>query len=196
MMWGNLESFCQDIIIAAFISGLGFVCGKIGKKVRSFIYKRTISFSLDGIWYAFHVNYQGERIIELIHFRQNREDLLVKIIQYKEGRQNIYTFLGKGIFTTDTISLFYYSDHENLRQNGVMTLKIMTHNINEVYMDGTYYEINSEKSKHQGFYPLGTYKVYRLKIPFLKRVDFYLKRGIFLNYLQVENTVKKYGETK
>lgn len=193
-MWGSFEEFNRQLIIAVLISGLGFICGKIYIKFRSLLYKRTIRFSLDGFWYSCHNNYQEEKIIEVIQLKQNKEDVLVKIIQYKEKRKNMYTFRGKGIFTTDILSFFYYSDNESFKQNGVMTLKLSNHNINEVFMDGTYYEINSEKDKNEGFYPLGTYKVYRLNIPFLKQIDFKMKRGIFSDYRKVKETIKKYGE--
>lgn len=60
-----------------------------------------------------------------------------------------------------------------------MTLKISSHDINDICMKGTYYEINSERAKSQGFYPFGAYEVYKLKIPFLKRGDLRWNRGIF-----------------
>lgn len=91
------------------------------------------------------------------------------------------------------VSLFYCSDSKDLRQNGVMTLKISSHDINDICMKGTYYEINSERAKSQGFYPFGAYEVYKLKIPFLKRADLRWNRGTFSNYKTVDETVKKYG---
>lgn len=196
MMWGSLGEFLNDIVIAIFISLLSYLCGKTYKKIRSIFYKKAMSFSLDGLWYSWHNNFQGENIIELIQIKQNREDVLIKMIQYKEHKKNKYTFRGRGIFTTDVISLFYCSDSKNLRQNGVMTLKILTHNINDIYMKGTYYEINSERAKFQGFYPFGAYEVYRLNIPILKRIDLKRKKGIFFDFNSVNETVKKYGESK
>lgn len=196
MMWGSIVKLLDEIVIAAIISILGFICGKTYKKIRSFFYKRAMSFSIDGLWYSRHNNFQGENIIEIIQFKQNREDVLFKLIQYKEHKKNRYTFRGRGVFTTDVVSLFYCSDSKDLRQNGVMTLKISSHDINDICMKGTYYEINSERAKSQGFYPFGAYEVYKLKIPFLKRGDLRWNRGIFLNYKTVDETVKKYGKTK
>lgn len=89
MMWGSIVKLLDEIVIAAIISILGFICGKTYKKIRSFFYKRAMSFSIDGLWYSRHNNFQGENIIEIIQFKQNREDVLFKLIQYKEHKKNI-----------------------------------------------------------------------------------------------------------
>lgn len=47
MMWGSIVKLLDEIVIAAIISMLGFICGKTYKKIRSFFYKRAMSFSID-----------------------------------------------------------------------------------------------------------------------------------------------------
>ena len=40
MMWGSIVKLLDEIVIAAIISMLGFICGKTYKKIRSFFLQK------------------------------------------------------------------------------------------------------------------------------------------------------------
>ena len=68
--------------------------------------------------------------------------------------------------------MYYCSDAKDGKQNGVMTLKVSPRNINDIFMKGTYYEINPEREQAQGFYPFGSYELYKIRLPLKARLAF------------------------
>lgn len=190
----QLVILINQIIIAFIIYLLGTLGKFIIRKIRSFFYKRHMRFSIDGYWYAKHVNYQGDAIIELIKVKQIEEDIYLRIIQYKKRDRPIYIFEGRGIFVADTAALYYYSINHYLKQNGVMTLQIKPLLVNKIFMEGTYYEVSSEKNKDEGLYPLGHYNLYRLHLTLFDKLKAKLRKAKFSDYSGIEKIIGQYGE--
>lgn len=178
-----MQSFKESLVNGVLVSILLHLLGIIFWKLYDRILIRKSVFDLSGFWSNFHKNYKNDEIIEFYLIRQQgRGKLFIKIWQYKKERQKINKYAGHGCIISERVSLYYCTADKYSNQTGAMVLRILDSNVDSIYLEGTYYEMNQDSKSLNRFYEDGFLKLYRINFTFFDKVCLFFKKGKFKEY--------------
>lgn len=163
----NYEMFVKDLINSLIILFVSWIIKEICLKIYNSILDKTRGFTLEGYWYAEHGSYISEdiRAIEVVYIWQKGELIRYRMEQYTSIDNKKHLCMGKGLMKANTISSYYYPiRNPKSKLIGCMNLSVRTLRASEVYLVGSFYEVD-ERKEQLGFqeYPGDYYKLYQLK---------------------------------
>lgn len=191
----NCEMFIKDLSDSLVILFVSWIIKELCLKVYNFILDKNRGFTLEGYWYAEHGSYINKNIqaIEIVYFWQKGEVIRYRMEQYTniEEKKNLY--FGRGIMRADTISSYYYPiRNRKSKLIGCMNLSVKTLKASEVYLAGSFYEVDERKEK-LGFqeYPRDYYKLYRTeKLGLGQKIRIKYYKNVFLNFENAKKFIK------
>ncbi len=179
-------------LIVAFII---WISKKLAQKIIDSISMKSQGLNLTGCWFAEHGSYINENIaaIEVIYIWQQGEKIKYRMEQYANFEDVKRIFCGKGIMRAGVISTYYYAIDRTSKLIGCMNLQIKTQRASNIYLSGTFYEVDERKKKYFfENYPEDYYKLYRMELDWKRK--FYLKyrKNVFHSFREVERYIGQY----
>lgn len=151
--------------------------------------------NLTGCWFSEHGTYTDKDIkaIEIIYIWQQGENIKYRMEQYANFEDSRRIFCGKGMIRAGVISSYYYAVDKTSKQLGCMNLQIKTQRASNIYLSGTFYEID-ERKKDYSFdnYPDDYYKLYRMELDSKKKLCLKYGKNVFNSYREAEKYIGQY----
>lgn len=191
----DYSEFLKDLfnaIIVLFVSG---IIKEFCLKIYNIIIDKNRGFTLEGCWYAEHGSYINKdiRAIEIVYIWQKGEKIRYRMEQYTNIDEKKHLCIGKGIMKANTISSYYYPiKNRKSKLIGCMNLSVRTYMASEVYLVGSFYEVD-ERKKQLGFqeYPSDYYKLYqahKIKLGQKLRIKYY--KNVFSSFEEVSKYIE------
>lgn len=176
----NYVIFAKELFDSLVILFVSWLIKELCLKIYKFILDKSRGFTLEGCWYAEHGSYISDDIeaIEIVYIWQKGETIRYRMEQYTNIDDKKHLCRGKGIMKANTISSYYYPiRNRKSKLIGCMNLSVKTRMASEVYLVGSFYEVDERKEKI-GFqeYPSDYYKLYqtaKLRIGQKLRIKYY-----------------------
>lgn len=181
-----------DGLVVAFIIWL---LKQLTQKIVDYISMKSQGLNLTGCWYAEHGSYIDKDIkaIEVIYIWQQGERIKYRMEQYTNFEDVRRIFCGKGIIRAGVISTYYYATDRASKLIGCMNLQIKTQRASNIYLSGTFYEIDERKEKYSfNNYPEDYYKIYRMQLDKNRKLRLMYWRSVFHSFREVSKYIEQY----
>ncbi|RJW75933.1 hypothetical protein DW025_04930 [Coprococcus sp. AF38-1] len=179
-------------IVVAFII---WILKQLAQKIIDSISIRSQGLDLTGCWFAVHGSYINKNIeaIEIIYIWQQGEKIKYRMEQYVNFEDIRRVFGGKGLIRAGVISSYYYAVDKASKLIGCMNLQIKTKSASNIYLSGTFYEID-ERKKGYSFenYPEDYYKLYRMELDSKRKIRLKYGKNVFCSFMEVEKYIEQY----
>lgn len=191
----SAAQFINDLFDSLLIVFVSWVIREICLKVYNTILDKSRGFTLNGCWYAEHGSYVSDdiRAIEIVYLWQKGEKIRYRMEQYTNIDDKKHLCVGKGIMKANTISSYYYPiRNPRSKLIGCMNLSVRTRTASEVYLTGSFYEVDERKAE-LGFheYPSDYYKLYQTdKLNFEQKLRIKYYKNVFSSFDEVRKFVE------
>lgn len=187
--------FIRDLFNSLVILFVSWIIKETCMKIYNSILDRTRGFTLEGYWYAEHGSYISKdiRAIEIIYIWQKGELIRYRMEQYTNIDDRKHMCSGKGIMKANTISSYYYPIKDRKSKLiGCMNLSVKTLSASEIYLCGSFYEVD-ERKEQLGFteYPSDYYKLYqteKLRLGQKLRIKYY--KDVFSSFEEARKFIQ------
>lgn len=181
-----------DGLVIAFII---WVLKQLAQKIIDSISMHSQGLNLTGCWFAEHGSYVNENIeaIEVIYIWQQGEKIKYRMEQYTNFEDIKRIFCGKGMIRAGVLSTYYYATDKTSKLLGCMNLQIKTQRASNIYLSGTFYEID-ERKKEYSFdnYPEDYYKLYRMELDLKRKFCLKYGKNVFHSFREAEKYIGQY----
>ncbi len=186
-----LDSVCNGLIVTFII----WTMKQVTERVIDNLSMKSQGLNLTGCWYAEHGSYVNENIkaLEVIYIWQQGEKIRYRMEQYVNYEDVKRIFCGRGILRAGVISSYYYSLDRTSKLTGCMNLQIRTQRASEIYLSGSFYEVDERKEKYNfKNYPEDYYKVYRMNLDINRRLKLKYSKNVFSSIREAERYVTQF----
>lgn len=192
-----INSILHELINGLIVSFLLWIIGRFTKKIFDFLTIHNQGFDLTGCWWAEHGSYISGDInaIEIIYIWQHGENIRYKMEQYANFEDTRRRFYGNGVIKAGVISSYYYPLDKQSKLVGCMNLQVKTKRASEIYLSGTFYEIDERKKEHDfQNYPDDYYKIYRMNLDLVRKLKLKYYRYVFISYRECAKYIEQFKE--
>lgn len=186
----------SDILPGLIVAFIIWIAKKIFLGALGLISMLYQEWNLSGCWFAEHGSYVSEDIkaIEIIYIWHNGERIKYRMEQYTNFEDNKRIFEGRGIIKAGVISSYYYPIDKKSKLIGCMNLQVKTKKAAEIYLSGTFYEVDERKEKLEDFkeYPDDFYKMYNINLDIMRIIKIKFFKNVFRSFREVEKYVSQY----
>lgn len=186
--------FIKELIDSLVILFVSWIIKECVLKAYNYVLDKNRGFTLEGYWYAVHGSYVNKKIeaIEIIYIWQKGENIRYRMEQYTNIDNKKHLCKGKGIMKASTISSYYYPiRNRKSKLIGCMNLSVKTRIASEIYLEGSFYEVDERKQKLKfGEYPSDYYKLYQidnLRLNQKLRIKYY--KNVFSDFKEVKKFI-------
>lgn len=191
----NYEMFIKDLFNSLIILFVSWLIKETCLKIYNYILDKTRGFTIEGCWYAEHGSYISKdiRAIEIVYIWQKGEFIRYRMEQYTNIDDKKHLCLGKGLMKANIISSYYYPiRNRKSKLIGCMNLSVKTLRASEVYLVGSFYEVD-ERKEQLGFleYPSDYYKLYQTeKLRFGQKLRIKYYKNVFSSYEEARKFIQ------
>lgn len=190
-----MNEIAKEILNGIIVAFIIWIIKQFTQKIIDCITMHSQGLNLTGCWFSEHGTYTDKDIkaIEIIYIWQQGENIKYRMEQYANFEDSRRILCGKGMIRAGVISSYYYAVDKTSKQLGCMNLQIKTQRASNIYLSGTFYEID-ERKKDYSFdnYPDDYYKLYRMELDSKKKLCLKYGKNVFNSYREAEKYIGQY----
>lgn len=184
----------KNIILGLITAFIIWLIKSVIQRIVDYVCMKNQGLNLSGCWYAEHGSYVHGKVkaIEIIYIWQRGEKIKYRMEQYVNFDDIKKIFVGYGITKAGVISSFYYPLDKTSKLIGCMNLQVKTKTASDIYLSGSFYEIDERKKKYAfENYPDDYYNLYRIEIDVKKKLKAMYGKNVFKSFKEVQRYVRK-----